>query len=256
MPQIIMDTVVASPSAPSAGKITLYVKADNLLWMRLPDGSEHPISTEGFALLDSPIFVGDPRAPTPPTPDNDTSIATTAFVKASIGTDRPFESDPPLMDGVASPGTDATVARGDHVHPTDTSRASLVHVDTQDALLQAQIDTLNADDAFNVKKTSDTGSAKLPAGSDAQRDPVPEIGAIRFSSTQLGWEGWNGTNWVSIGGGQMLGQALIKGIFYNAIVIAEDLTIKAGTNGGSFGPVEVANGKEVTVENGSVWSIV
>jgi hypothetical protein len=32
--------------------------------------------------LASPVFTGDPRAPTPATADNDTSIATTAFVKA------------------------------------------------------------------------------------------------------------------------------------------------------------------------------
>jgi hypothetical protein len=32
--------------------------------------------------LASPVFTGDPQAPTPATADNDTSIATTAFVKA------------------------------------------------------------------------------------------------------------------------------------------------------------------------------
>lgn len=36
----------------------------------------------GAAPLASPVFTGDPRAPTPATADNDTSIATTAFVKA------------------------------------------------------------------------------------------------------------------------------------------------------------------------------
>jgi hypothetical protein len=36
----------------------------------------------GFAPLASPVFTGDPQAPTPATADNDTSIATTAFVKA------------------------------------------------------------------------------------------------------------------------------------------------------------------------------
>jgi hypothetical protein len=35
-----------------------------------------------YAPLDTPIFTGDPKAPTPATGDNDTSIATTAFVKA------------------------------------------------------------------------------------------------------------------------------------------------------------------------------
>jgi len=36
----------------------------------------------GYATLSSPTFTGNPTAPTPATPDNDTSIATTAFVKA------------------------------------------------------------------------------------------------------------------------------------------------------------------------------
>ena len=57
-------------------------------------------------------------------------------------------------------------------------------------------------------------------------------------------------------GGQMLGAAATKAIFYNSQTIAEDVTIAAGTNGGSFGPVTVANGSTVTVSNGSVWSIV
>lgn len=38
----------------------------------------------GKADLASPTFTGDPKAPTPATSDNDTSIATTAFVKAAI----------------------------------------------------------------------------------------------------------------------------------------------------------------------------
>ena len=38
-----------------------------------------------YALLDSPVFTGDPTAPTPDPGDNDTSIATTAFVAAAVG---------------------------------------------------------------------------------------------------------------------------------------------------------------------------
>lgn len=40
------------------------------------------LATLGAAPLASPVFTGDPQAPTPATSDNDTSIATTAFVKA------------------------------------------------------------------------------------------------------------------------------------------------------------------------------
>ena len=40
--------------------------------------------TGNFARINNPVFTGDPQAPTPLTTDNDTSIATTAFVKAAI----------------------------------------------------------------------------------------------------------------------------------------------------------------------------
>jgi hypothetical protein len=43
----------------------------------------HPTDTTRAALV-SPIFTGDPQAPTPVATDNDTSIATTAFVKGAI----------------------------------------------------------------------------------------------------------------------------------------------------------------------------
>jgi hypothetical protein len=37
-----------------------------------------------FAPINSPVFTGDPKAPTPDIADNDTSVATTAFVKAAL----------------------------------------------------------------------------------------------------------------------------------------------------------------------------
>lgn len=56
--------------------------------------------------------------------------------------------------------------------------------------------------------------------------------------------------------GQMYGDAEVKAIFYNAVHISENLTILAGTNGGSFGEIIIDDGYTVTVEDGSVWSIV
>ena len=121
------------------------------------------------------------------------------------------------------------------------------------ALITADI---NAKDALNVKKSSSTGSALLPVGTTAQRDASPTLGGLRFSTTLTGWEGWNGTNWTSVGGGQMLGQAPVKAIFFNNTNISEDLTVVAGTNGGTFGPVTIDSGNTVTIEDGSTWSIV
>jgi hypothetical protein len=52
------------------GTQTTYARGDHA----------HPIDTSR-APLANPVFTGDPQAPTPATADNDTSIATTAFVK-------------------------------------------------------------------------------------------------------------------------------------------------------------------------------
>ena len=43
---------------------------------------------------------------------------------AGFGDGPGFSTDDPQMDGTASPGSAATAARSDHVHPTDTSRAA------------------------------------------------------------------------------------------------------------------------------------
>lgn len=47
--------------------------------------------TEGLAALDSPVFTGDPKAPTPPQFDRDKSVATTEFVGNSQGSYRGLE---------------------------------------------------------------------------------------------------------------------------------------------------------------------
>jgi hypothetical protein len=58
---------------------------------------------------------------TPAPGDNTTKFATTAFVANAI----PAPSGTnPAMDGTAAPGVSALFARGDHVHPTDTTRAA------------------------------------------------------------------------------------------------------------------------------------
>ena len=69
----------AGPGVPVGGTAGQYLqKIDgtnyNTDWVTL--------NLAAYAPLASPTFTGDPQAPTPATSDNDTSIATTAFVKA------------------------------------------------------------------------------------------------------------------------------------------------------------------------------
>lgn len=58
----------------------------------------------------------------------------TAFNKNFSGTD-------PLMDGTASPGSADTVARGDHTHPTDTSRLAVNPNGTDNLIVDNKINT-------------------------------------------------------------------------------------------------------------------
>lgn len=71
------------------------------------------------------VLTGAPVCPTPPTGDSGARIANTQFVTETlqaIGTFAPSNATP-LMDGIATPGASPLGSRGDHVHPSDTSRA-------------------------------------------------------------------------------------------------------------------------------------
>src|SRR5215831_13578287 len=91
-------------------------------------GLDQVNNTSDAAKNVSPVFTGDPKAPTPPPGDNDNSIATTAFVAAAVTAVSGVtpSNAVPLMDGNAASGTSTLYSRGDHVHPSDTSRAALV----------------------------------------------------------------------------------------------------------------------------------
>lgn len=93
-----------------------------------------PIQTQLDSKIssDSPMFTGTPRAPTAVDGTSTDQVATTDFVQRAVlnlssGNNTPFESDAGniQMDGVAAAGTLLLAARGDHVHPTDTTRAPL-----------------------------------------------------------------------------------------------------------------------------------
>lgn len=72
-----------------------------------------------FVVDTSPALTGTPTAPTAAVDTNTTQMASTAFVLAQAA------SATPLIDGTAAVGTSTRFARGDHVHPTDTTRMAL-----------------------------------------------------------------------------------------------------------------------------------
>lgn len=67
-----------------------------------------------------------------------------------------YSSTAPIMDGTASTGTANTVARSDHQHPTDTSRASVTALDQLAETVGKKADTSSL--------TSHTGNKSNPHG--------------------------------------------------------------------------------------------
>lgn len=105
-----------------------------------------------------------------------------------------------------------------------------------------------------VKRTSATGSAKMPTGTTAQRDATPAAGYLRFNSDYGRSEEFDGTNWKGLGGASGAGG---DAVFYeNDLTVDNDYTITTGKNAMSAGPVTVSTGVTVTVPTGSTWTVV
>ncbi len=60
----------------------------------------------------------------------------------------------------------------------------------------------------------------------------------------------------AVAGGQYFGSAATKAIAYNSNTIGENVTVTAGNNGLSAGPITISTGFTVTVETGAAWVIV
>ena len=105
-----------------------------------------------------------------------------------------------------------------------------------------------------------TGAIRVPVGTDAQRPaggngPAAEQGQIRYSTTNSGFEGFNGISWGSLGGGATGGGA--DQVFVeNDQTVTTDYEISANKNAMSAGPITINNGVVVEIPSGSTWVIV
>ena len=81
-------TITGTPSAPTDAATVGYVTAHTVASFNTRTGAVTltlaDITGAGGAPLASPAFTGSPTAPTPAPGDNDTSIATTAFVQSAV----------------------------------------------------------------------------------------------------------------------------------------------------------------------------
>jgi hypothetical protein len=137
------------------------------------------------------------------------NVTTVAGIAANVTTVAGIDSD---VTAVAADATDigavaSNIASVNTVAGISADITTVAGIDTEVtavAGIETEITALYADLAnINVKvgKTSDTGSAIMPAGTEAQRDGSPSAGYLRFNSDTSSFEGYDGSAWGSIGGG-------------------------------------------------------
>ena len=103
--------------------------------------------------------------------------------------------------------------------------------------------------------TGTTGSTRIPAGTEAQRDGSPAAGFFRFNSDVAKFEGYNGSAWGSVGGGATGGGS--DEIFVqNGQTVTTNYTIPATKNALSTGPITINSGVTVTVSSGARYVVI
>jgi hypothetical protein len=91
----------------------------------------------------------------------------------------------PLMNGVAAIGTLSTYAKGDHVHPTDTSRAAAVHTHAIADVtgLQTALDGKQAAGSYATLVGGIVPSSQLPASSFSPSTTTPLMNGVAAIGT-------------------------------------------------------------------------
>jgi len=139
------------------------------------------------APTNSPTFTGDPKAPTPPTADNDTRVATTAFVKTNLASYVPL-ADPAFTGNPTAP----TPAASDN----DTSIATTAFVVAK-LTAGGYISEAPLDGQQYARQSAGWAAIDVPPGTIISESPPPDP-----ATGQLWWQPstatsyiWDGDSW-------------------------------------------------------------
>lgn len=100
-----------------------------------------------------------------------------------------------------------------------------------------------------------TGSIKIATGTTAERPSSPTTGDFRFNTTTTAAEIYNGSAFVSVGGGAS-GGGSDEVFVENDQTVTTNYTITTNRNAMSTGPITINSGISVTVPSGSNYVIL
>jgi hypothetical protein len=139
---------------------------------------------------------------------------------------------------------------------TNLTATGTLQVDGNTTLGNASSDTITINAATaNIPNNLNfvgTGAIKLPVGTTAQEPGTPTAGMVRFNTTTGKFEGYDGTIWGPLGGGNKTD----TGLWQNAYTITENQSISTGYNASSVGPITINAGISVTVPDTSTWLVL
>ena len=115
-------------------------------------------------------------------------------------------------------------------------------------------DAANVESAGAVMESGANASAKIPAGTTAQRDASPSAGFLRWNTTIPQAEIYTGSEWSLVGGGNSTKQVAWE--HESVLASGENYAMEDGNNAISAGPITIDSNSSFTVGSGSVWAIV
>ena len=115
-------------------------------------------------------------------------------------------------------------------------------------------DATNVEAAGAVMESGANASAKIPAGTTAQRDGSTSAGFLRWNTTIPRAEIYTGSEWSLVGGGNSTKQVAWE--HESVLASGENYAMEDGNNAISAGPITIDSNSSFTVGTGSVWAVM
>ena len=183
----------------------------------------------------------------------DNVISTSAILDDAVDANK-------LRDSVSVDGNRAVTTN--HIRDNAVTSAKLAtNIDIAGTLDVTGVATFDSTATFSGDVTLDsTGALTLPDGVTGDR-PTGVTGMIRFNTSLTQFEGYDGTDWRSVGGGAT-GAGGDAVFVETSQLITTNYTLTTGNtiaekkNAMSVGPVTIGPSATVTVPSGQSWVIV